>query len=113
MYYAICFRPHCGGYEYNMKTLPVSLSQLYTVSNHSTKAFSCECPDGITGDRCESCVDVPDIFRFEYKPGVCADCACADLSKNKKCDKETGQCSCFPNVDVNLAGKKCVSCKTF
>ena len=93
-----------------MKKPPVSLPQLYTANNHGTKAFSCECPEGITGDRCESCVNVQDTFRFTDRPGVCADCACSDLSRSKECDKETGQCPCFTNVDVNLAGRKCVGC---
>ena len=80
------------------------------INNRGTKAFSCECPEGITGDRCESCVNVQDTFRFTDRPGVCADCACSDLSRSKECDKETGQCPCFLNVDVNLAGRKCVGC---
>ena len=71
--------------------------------------FTCDCPEGKTGDRCEPCTDVEGLFRYTKEPGVCADCECSDLSKDRKCDSDSGQCPCKLHVDLDVAGRQCVS----
>ena len=105
----IYFRPHCGGYNYTITPVPTTLPELYAFNTADAKVFTCDCPEGITGDRCESCADVEGQFRYTKEPGVCADCECSDLSKNKQCAKDSGQCPCKMLADVRMGGRRCVS----
>lgn len=85
------------------------MPEYYNFHKPGGEAYTCLCPAGIRGDMCESCDEIEGLYRYQSEQGVCADCSCSDLSTSDQCNKATGQCSCETGLDVQLAGRQCVS----
>ncbi|TMS15950.1 Laminin subunit alpha-5 [Larimichthys crocea] len=64
----------------------------------------CRCKTGVTGPRCERCVD--GSFGFDLCNG-CRQCDCeASAALVQPCDPQSGQCACQPGVN----GPNCKQC---
>ncbi|XP_030280261.1 laminin subunit alpha-5 isoform X2 [Sparus aurata] len=64
----------------------------------------CRCKPGVSGPRCEHCVD--GMFGFETCSG-CRRCDCeASAALVQPCDPQSGQCACQPGVN----GPSCKQC---
>lgn len=63
----------------------------------------CLCKPGVTGDRCNKCMEL----HYGFSRSGCTKCDCdPDGSNSTQCD-ESGQCQC----KVNLEGLRCERCK--
>ncbi|XP_067931129.1 hepatocyte growth factor receptor-like [Watersipora subatra] len=102
-------RPHCGGHNFCLVGRPTTMPEYYDFHKPDAKGYTCHCPEGITGDMCESCEETAGVYRYFKSPNVCANCDCSDLTRdaNKRCDSDTGQCDCGPDVNLELAGRQC------
>ncbi|XP_067931128.1 uncharacterized protein [Watersipora subatra] len=102
-------RPHCGGNNYTLLGAPATMSEYYNFHKPETKAYTCHCPEGITGEMCESCEETAGVYRYFKDTNVCANCDCSDLTRNsnKRCDSLSGQCDCGAQADLEFTGRQC------
>ena len=107
------FRPHCGGNPYSrIPPQSFNLGGMIEYFSPGRRMFNCSCPDGLSGDQCESCNPVEGRPRYQKSSGVCADCDCSSLSASPVCDFQTGQCPCQSEgqgPQISKAGRRCVS----
>lgn len=94
------------------------MTDYYEFFSPDTQHYTCFCPAGIEGERCQSCglnnadnsENEEELYRYQESEGVCVDCGCTSLSEGLQCDS-SGQCPCrdINGEDIELAGRQCVS----